>query len=242
MGPADDNEALHKPGNDRGDGRAHHTQGRRAQLTEDENVVQHQIHTDGHNARLHGEQGLPRLSQGAAVDLHKGKWHRLDHHHQQVFLAVIQRGFQIQVLLSFMEEKGNEFLPKKQKDGQKNDHRAKSDIELCPEGVSHALLIVFPIVLGGKDPRPGKAAENTEIKNENQLVDDGHAGHGLRANLAHHHIVQQTDKVCDHILYQHRRHHREQLAVKGPVADQASQIHFTPLKKQSAGLFYAMGT
>ena len=242
VSPADDDEALHKPGNNCGDSRAHHTKGRCAQLAENENIVQHQIHKDGHDARFHGEQGLPRLSQGAAVDLHDGKGQRLNNHDQQVFPAVIQRSLQVQVLLPLMEEKGDQLLAEKQKYGYKNDHCTQSDIELGPEGVSHTLLIVFPVILGGEDPRPGKAAENAEIKNKDQLVDDGHTGHGLRAHLAHHHIVQQTDKICDHILYQHRRHHREKLAVKSPVADKASQIHFTPLKKQSAGLFYATGT
>ena len=209
VSPADNDEALHKPGDHRGYSRAHHAQGRRAQLAEDEDIVERQIHEDRDDARLHGEQRLSGLSQGAAVDLHNGKGQGLDNHHQQVFPAISQRGLQIQILPSLMEKKGDQLLAEKQKYGYKNDHCTQSDIELGPEGVSHALLVVFPIVLGGKDPRPGKAAEDAEIKDEDELVDDGHAGHWLRTHLAHHHIVQQAHKICDHILYQHRCHHRE---------------------------------
>ena len=121
-----------------------------------------------------------------------------------------------------MEEKGDQLLTEQQKHRHEDDQRAQGDIELCPEGVAHTLLIVFPVILGGKDPCPGQAAEDAEIENEDELVDNGNAGHGLRTHLSHHHIVQQAHKICDHILYQHRGHDGEKLAVKGPVADKAS--------------------
>ena len=38
------------------------------------------------------------------------------------------------------------------------------------------------------------------IIHKDQLIDDGNAGHLLRADAADHDIIQQADEVCDAVL------------------------------------------
>ena len=64
----------------------------------------------------------------------------------------------------------------------------------------------------------GHAAEDAEIEDEEQLVDDGDPGHRIRADPPDHNVVQHTDKIRDTVLQHDRKsdHHRmfDKLSVK----------------------------
>ena len=63
--------------------------------------------------------------------------------------------------------------------------------------------------LGGEDARAGGRAEDAEVEHEHKLIDDGHAAHGDRAHLTHHHIVQHLDEIGDAVLDHHRQRHSQ---------------------------------
>ena len=111
------------------------------------------------------------------------------------------------------------------------------NVYLAPDALGNALVVLFPVELGGEYPRSRKAAENTEIEHEQQLVDYGHAGHGFGAHLPHHDIVQQVHKVGDNVLHQDGQHDGEKPTVKGPVAYERSDIH-NYLKKAKKSPLY----
>ena len=61
-------------------------------------------------------------------------------------------------------------------------------------------MIFLPEILSCKNSRTGNPSENAEIIHKDQLIDDGNAGHLLRADAADHDIIQQADEVCDAVL------------------------------------------
>ena len=71
-----------------------------------------------------------------------------------------QRGREIEVLLSLMEEQRDQLISEGEEYRDKRDKGHQSDDALGPEGIAHALLVAVSEVLGGEDPRPGQAAEN----------------------------------------------------------------------------------
>ena len=60
----------------------------------------------------------------------------------------------------------------------------------------------------------GKGTENAKLKNELQLIGDGHARHLFCPDLTDHDIVQKTDKIGDALLNDDRQHHLQNPPVK----------------------------
>ena len=83
----------------------------------------------------------------------------------------------------------------------------------------YSLVRLLSIILRRKNPRPGKPAENAEIVYHQQLIDNGHSGHLLRAHLAHHDIVKKPHKIGDPILNHNGDRHRQNHFVKSSVPD-----------------------
>ena len=73
--------------------------------------------------------------------------------------------------------------------------------------------------LGGKNTRTGGSAENAEIKNKDDLVDNGHAAHRKRANLTNHDVVKQGYKIGDSVLDDNGNGNLENPPVEGTVAN-----------------------
>lgn len=48
----------------------------------------------------------------------------------------------------------------------------------------HAVPVTLAVILRTENTRAGHRAENGEVKHKDQLVDDGNAGHLLRADAA----------------------------------------------------------
>ena len=90
--------------------------------------------------------------------------------------------------------------------------------QLEAEGVAHTLVILAAEELGGKYTRTGDSAENAQVKYEQQLVYNSHAAHLHGADLAHHDVIQQGNKIGDAVLDDNGQHHRQHPAVKGSVA------------------------
>ncbi len=88
-----------------------------------------------------------------------------------------------------MQVQRNQLRAKTSK-GQKPGCRNKqTEPQFHAECIPDSLLVSASIILRRKNTCAGYAAENTEIENQDQLIDDGHAGHLFCADLPHHNIV-----------------------------------------------------
>ena len=130
-----------------------------------------------------------------------------------------ERQRHVEVFPSLVDELADQRLAAEKEDPDKNHRRGRRDIELGAEGIGYAPGVAAAVILGGEDTRPGEAAEDAEVENKEQLIDDGDAGHRLRPHLAHHDIVQEVYEVGNHVLDQNGNQDQIELAVKGPAAD-----------------------
>ena len=64
-------------------------------------------------------------------------------------------------------------------------------------------MVALPVELRAEDGSAGKAAEDGEVKDKDDLIDDGHAGHGGGAQPPYHHVVQKVYKLGDALLDDH---------------------------------------
>ena len=88
------------------------------------------------------------------------------------------------------------------------------------EGMPDTLVILGPVILCRKNAGACQAAENAQIIDKEQLIDNGHPGHLLCAHPADHDIVQKRDKIGDGILHHHRDSNGKDFPVKRSVPDQ----------------------
>ena len=98
-----------------------------------------------------------------------------------------------------------------------------ADQELETEGMPDAHVVTGAVKLGGEDSRAGAGAEDAQVEDKQQPVDDGHAAHGNGAHLAHHDIVQQGDKIGNAVLDDNGDGDPKDTAVKRLVADVSIQ-------------------
>ena len=212
MGPGNDDDHLHIPGYGRGNGSAHHAQLREAELTEDQQIIQRQVHQHGHHARYHGHLRLAALPQGAGVYLLQHKGRQPYQHHPEVFPPIPQRGLQglfialpVQIHLYQLVAPGHQ-------DNRAQHQNPQAHINLEPQGMLDALVVLAAEKLGAKNPHPGDCPEDGQVEYHQKLVHDGDAGHLLRADPPHHDIVQQTyeirDAVLNHDGHRHSQHFR----------------------------------
>ena len=98
------------------------------------------------------------------------------------------------------------------------------DIELPAEGVRHAFVVVLPVKLRREDAGSRKAAEDTEVKNKQKLVDYRDTGHRLSPHLTDHDVVKQAHEVRYYILYEDGQHYGGESLIKRPVSYQLSHL------------------
>ena len=219
MGPTGHDRQLHIAGNDRGHSRAPDTHGRRTEMTENQNIVQHQIHQHRADAGNHGNKGLIGFPQSAAIGTAQGKGGQAPQHNQQILPAV---GQGLPCILNgtlAVEIKLNQIPAEQQQHPDAQGGQQRTHKHLKAEGVAHTLMILRAEELGGKDTRAGGGAEYAQVKDEQKLVHNGNAVHLHRSHLAHHDVVQQGNKIGDAVLNDDGQGHRQNPAVKVPVTD-----------------------
>ena len=112
------------------------------------------------------------------------------------------------------------------------------------EAVAHALVILRSGVLRGKDARACQPAEDAQVEDEQQLIDDGDRRHLQRTHAPNHHIVQQADDVTHRILNDDGHDHRNHLCIECAIADElmaqsaapGGALHFLFLRDDRAPL------
>ena len=198
--PARDHGQLYKAGKHRGDGRAAHFQPREAHAAENQEIIEREIDQNGRHARHHGHDGLPGFAQRTGIHLHDHKGEQAPQHYAHIVQAVLQRGFDVRRGAALVQVEADERLGKghQNADGQHGQPRAEQQLEL--KGAAQTVGIAAAIKLRAKDARARRRAKNAQVENEKQLVGDGHAAHRLRAQLAHHNVIQHGNEVRNAIL------------------------------------------
>ena len=219
VGEHQDDHKLHDTGQDRGPGRAHHPQPRRAEAAVDQDPVADEVHQHGRDARAHGEGGAGGLPQGGGVGLGQGPHGQADQRHGQIRPGALERQHQIPLLAPLMEEEGEEGFVEEVQGQHAQNGQEPHQPELEPEHVLHAGQVPLAVELGPVDARAAEAAEHTQVEHEDQLVADGHAGHLLRADAAHHEIVQHVHEAGDTVLNHHRQGDSQHQPIERPIPD-----------------------
>ena len=60
-------------------------------MSKNQDVIQNQVHQHSPNARRHGNQGLPRLSQCSGIGIGQSEGQQAKEHHLQVIHAIAQK-------------------------------------------------------------------------------------------------------------------------------------------------------
>ena len=79
-------------------------------------------------------------------------------------------------------------------------------------------MVFLTEILRGEDPRARYAAKQTQIIDKDQLIDDGNAGHGFRADPADHDIVQKVYEISDAVLHHDGHGNRQNHLIESSVA------------------------
>ena len=94
-----------------------------------------------------------------------------------------------------------------------------SNQPLDAEAVTYTLIIARASVLRRKNTCAGQTAENTEIKDEQKLIDDRYSGHFQCAYATNHNVIKQTDNIGDCILNDDGQRNRYYPMIKRAIAD-----------------------
>lgn len=200
MRPEHDDTRLDKARNDRGDSRARGPEPREAEIAEDQQGVEAEIHHNGHDARNHGHDGLARLAQRAGIALRQRKRDKADEHDEQIFLCIAEAGRDLLRGAVTLEVQEDQVLAEQQENARAEHRKGRADEQLEAERLPHAVPVALAVILRTENARAGHRTEDGEVKHKDQLIDDGNAGHLLRADAADHNIIQQADEVCDAVL------------------------------------------
>ena len=171
----------------------------------DQQPIADQVHQHRDDAGAHGHQRLPTLAQAARVHLGQHEGRQARQHDAQVGFPIFEGAQEVAALGGFVQVQTDQRPARQQEHRRGARAQQHPDPQLISEGLPDALLIALAVILRGKDARAGEPAEDAQVEHEDQLIDDGHAGHGLRAHLPDHDIVQQADEVGDAVLH-HDRH------------------------------------
>ena len=132
---------FHESGDHRGQGRALHAEARKAEVSENQQIVEDQVRQDRRDPRLHGEHGLAALAHRAGVDVGDHEGQVADQHDPEIGEAVLQRLLQIARSFSVGEVKRDELPREKQEHRREAEQHEGADKELDAEGLAHAGIV-----------------------------------------------------------------------------------------------------
>ena len=229
VGICDQDQKLHHSGHIGGYGGPGSAQGRKAGLSEDQDIVAEKIYDDCGYARRHGEEGVSAFGEGGAVGLAQSKGDQAPEDQDQIALRFRQGPCHKGRTFGFVEEEHDEGLPVKIQKGDAGKAQQEADAQLEAEGMHDALIVMLAVVLGREDAGPGHASEDDQVEYEDQLAHDGDAGHGGGGDPAHHDIVQHVDEAGDALLDHDGKGYGQKSYIKFPGADQAGSLYFHSL-------------
>lgn len=220
MGPCNNDDAFHTAGQYRGDGRSLYAKGRTSENAEDQDIVQNQIDKYRSHAGNHGYNRFSRFTDRIGISAADGKGNQSQHHNGEVFFSIFEGEGNIPDAAAVAEIKGDKLGAAGAEKQQGDPSNEQAGIQLKAEGVLLPLIVPFSVELGAEDPGAGNTAENADIKDKDQLVDDGDSRHLFGADLSHHNIIQKADKAGNGVLNDQRDSQSQHIPVKLPVSDE----------------------
>ena len=195
MGPACHNGQLHKAGQDGGQCRTPDTHDRCAEVSENQNVVAHQIDCCCRNSGNHWYKGIAGFLQRAGIGVGQGKGKETPDHDVQVLKTVAQNLCGLCRITFTGEVQSDEETVSQQEEGDTDGRNCSADENFETEGMADTFVIAGAVELGGEDTRTGAGTEDTKVEYEDQTVDNGNTAHRHGADLTHHDIVQHRNEV-----------------------------------------------
>ena len=195
MDPQSNDGQLRIPADHGGKSRTPDTHGRRAEVAEDQHIVQNQIHEHGGDARSHGNGGLSGFPEGAGISVAQGEGQQAPEHHMEIIQTIVQYLAGILGTALALQVESDESGAAGQENAAAQSREQQTHQGLEPEGVADTFRIRGAVELGGEDTGAGGGAEYAEIEYEEQAVHHGNAAHGEGSHLAHHDVVQKGHKV-----------------------------------------------
>ena len=126
---------------------------------------------------------------------------------------------EVQAALPLVQEEVYERRTGSQEDREGQGHHYEVAPELDPETVRYALAVALSVELRGVDAGSRLHPEHRYVEHEEQLVDYGHAAHGLRADLPDHDVVKQAHEVGYYVLDEYGDHDGEYPPVEFSVPE-----------------------
>ena len=188
-----DDGKLHHPGDQGGQRRAGHPQGRGPQLAENEHPVQKGVDPHGDRQNVHPQPGA--LHAPPCGKVHQG--HPIEHIGQPDEPPVLRRQSHHLRLVAEQAQEG---------DGEQEEHQGKGDRDQVHRPQSHSdhpvdgLPVPFPPVLADEDGGAALYAEEKQLHHKNWDIGQGHSGHRGLPQHPHHEGIRHGQGAGDEVL------------------------------------------
>ena len=198
---------LHHPGDQGGDGGAGDAHGRRAELAEDQDVVQAGVGQHGDAEDHHAHGGILRAALHADVDGADGVEDVAQPHDPQV------RGPQLDEQ-AVVGHKGHDLEGEAEQHHGHGDRDDEAGVKADAHAAVDALGVPFAPVLAGQDGEAAEQAQNDDLQHVDGGVGGGDGGELVLAQHTHHEGVHEPQGGGDQVLQDQRQGQREKPLVE----------------------------
>ena len=214
VGPDCHDGKLHIAGNGSCQRRTPNTHFRRAEMAENQHIVQHQIHQHRNHTGRHGHGGFTGFTKGAGIGIGQRERNKTKKHHMQILKSVLQHLRRLRGVTFALQIKADQCGTKQIEQAGSQQRQCRADQNLKPEGMPDSLMVIGAIKLGGKNTRTGAGAKNAEVINKNQTVYNGNTAHLQAAHLSDHDVVQHGNEIGDAVLDDDRNGDQKESFIK----------------------------
>ena len=219
--PDHDKEQLCEPGYDSCSSCAHNSKGRRAEFSENKDIISQQIHAHCNKGSHHGRDCLLMCADNGIIGLRDCERQKAHAHDCEISCRCLQGQFRRSAAIIFLQVQTDQLFPVKCEDRQACHSKHDCHNKLQAEGPPNAFMVLFPAVLSGENPDPRESSEHTQVPYKKQGVHDRDARHRIRADSSDHNIVQHIHKIRDAVLKHDRQSDRHSVTNKFPVKNRS---------------------
>ena len=194
-----------------GQRRAGNAHGGEAELTENQQVVEHGVDKSGGTKDLHAEIGIFHAALNA--DIHRGEHIE---HIGKADNAQIRRAQHAELML--VAQKIHHLNGEEIEDDGHNEDQSCADGGGHTHGAVDVLRVLFAPVLAHQNAKTALDAEHHAEHQKYRHVGGGHGGHLRVAQLADHEGVDEAEGESDEVLQDHGGAEPQQIAVEGGTA------------------------